>query len=210
MLHRLHCALDRRRLRDPAYAFLFDAPHPDEVVAFDCETSGLDPSTAEILSLGAVRIRGNRVLASQRLEMVIKPQRAINAEAIKVHRLRQVDVDHGLPVREAMARFLRFIGTRPLVGYFLEFDVAMVNAVIRPWLGIRLPQRTTEVSALYYDHVTGKRSRDALYTGHVDLRFETIRQALDLPPLPAHDAFNDALMAGLMFIKLREARHRRL
>jgi DNA polymerase-3 subunit epsilon len=102
-----------------------------------------------------------------------------------------------------VGRFLRFIGTRPLVGYYLEFDIAMVNRVIRPWLGISLPNRAIEVSALYYDRVMRDRStRDALYTGTVDLSFTRILADLDLPALPAHDALHDALMTGLIYLKL--------
>lgn len=200
--------LDRRaralaRLRDPEFSFLFADEHPDEVVTFDTETTGLDRRRAEIISLAAIRIRGGRLLTSQALELVVRPSGAIDRTAILVHGLRPMDVENGLPVREALGRFLRFIGSRPLVGYYLEFDVAMVNRVIRPWLGIALPNRCIEVSALYYDRVmVERRNLDAMYTGSVDLSFEHILKDLGLPALPAHDAFNDALMAGLMYIKL--------
>ena len=50
-----------------------------------------------------------------------------------------------------MRRLLDFIGSRPLVGYYLEFDVAMINREIWPMLGVRLPQPKIEVSAMYYD-----------------------------------------------------------
>ncbi|GAB3441741.1 3'-5' exonuclease [Insolitispirillum peregrinum] len=205
MLQSLLRGLNRRRLKDPSYEFLFDDPHPDEVVCFDTETSGLDPKKAEILSLAAVRIRGNRVLTSQRLNMVFKPQKAIDQESIKVHRLRHVDVANGLDIYEGLDRFLRFVGNRPLVGYFLEFDVAMVNRVVKPWLGIGLPNRCTEVSALYYDYRV--RGRDGVYTGNIDLRFDTIMSELKLPVLPAHDALNDAIMTALMYVKLQALLH---
>ncbi len=114
-----------------------------------------------------------------------------------------MDVADGLPAREAADQFLRFIGTRPLVGYYLEFDIAMVNRVIRPWLGVGLPNRAIEVSALYYDKVMREPSSpDALYTGTIDLSFARILAGLDLPVLPAHDALNDALMTGLIYLKL--------
>ena len=45
-------------------------------------------------------------------------------------------------------------------------------------------------------------ARDAHYTGTVDLSFARILAALDLPALPAHDALNDALMTGLIYLKL--------
>jgi DNA polymerase-3 subunit epsilon len=208
LLEFLQRAFDRRawaqrRLRDPAYEFLFGQEHPTEVVVFDTETTGLDRKRSDIISLGAIRISGNRLLLSQRLELVVRPSRAIEHAAVAVHGLRPMDVADGLPAREAVGRFLHFIGTRPLVGYYLEFDIAMVNRVMRPWLGVGLPNRAIEVSALYYDRVMRERStRDALYTGTVDLSFARILADLDLPVLPAHDAVNDALMAGLAYLKL--------
>jgi DNA polymerase III subunit epsilon len=208
LLEFLRRAFDRRawaqkRLRDPAYEFLFGQEHPTEVVVFDTETTGLDRKRSDIISLGAIRISGNRLLLSQRLELVVRPSRAIEHAAVAVHGLRPMDVADGLPAREAVGRFLHFIGTRPLVGYYLEFDIAMVNRVMRPWLGVGLPNRAIEVSALYYDRVMRERStRDALYTGTVDLSFARILADLDLPVLPAHDAVNDALMAGLAYLKL--------
>jgi DNA polymerase-3 subunit epsilon len=196
-------ARSRARLRDPAYTFLFDPEDAAEVVVFDTETTGLNRRRSDIISLAAIRIRGNRLLLSQHLDLLVRPSVAIEHAAVAVHGLRPMDVADGLPARDAVGRFLHFIGTRPLVGYYLEFDIAMVNRVIRPWLGISLPNRAIEVSALYYDRVMRDRStRDALYTGTVDLSFARILADLDLPVLPAHDALNDAVMTALIYLKL--------
>jgi DNA polymerase III epsilon subunit-like protein len=100
-------------------------------VALDCETTGLNTRTDEIIAIGAVRIKGRRILTSQRLELLIRPEKAVSADSIRVHRLREQDVAGGLPAPEAVRRLLHFIGARPLVGYFLEFDVAMINRVAR-------------------------------------------------------------------------------
>ncbi|MCL6469901.1 MAG: 3'-5' exonuclease, partial [Ralstonia sp.] len=40
-----------RKLRDPAFRFLLDAPPPGEWVALDCETTGLNVRTDEIVSI---------------------------------------------------------------------------------------------------------------------------------------------------------------
>ena len=60
---------------DPAYAFLCDPPPTDEWVALDCETTGLNVRSDEIIAIGAVRIAGNRILTSQRLELLVRPTR---------------------------------------------------------------------------------------------------------------------------------------
>jgi DNA polymerase-3 subunit epsilon len=191
-------------LADDNYRFLFDEPPPDEWVSLDCETTGLDRRRDEIISIGAVRIAGSRVLASERLELLVRPEkRAISSAAVKVHRLREQDVAQGIAPEAAMAQLLRFIGSRPLVGYYLEFDVAMLNRVIWPMLGLRLPQRKIEVSALYYEWKNSKLPAHERGNRNVDLSFSTMLAELELPQYEAHDAMNDAVMAALAFTKLR-------
>ncbi|MCL1960870.1 MAG: 3'-5' exonuclease [Desulfovibrionaceae bacterium] len=197
----------QRQLQGTEWSFLFDPPPAREWVALDCETTGLNTRTDEIISIGAVRIQGNRILTSQRLELLIRPEKAVSPESIRVHRLRQQDVAAGLPAPEAMRQLLHFIGARPLVGYYLEFDVAMINRAVKPLLGIGLPQPKIEVSQLYYDY---KFRQLPPYQQHdqadIDLRFATIMADLGLPTRDAHDALNDAVMAALAFVRLRDLR----
>ena len=75
----------------------------------------------------------------------------------------------------------------------------MLNRHVRPKLGIPLPNRQIEVSALYYD----AKARRAPPDSHIDLRFATIREDLGLPEIVEHDAFNDALLAAMMYLRLR-------
>lgn len=203
MLRALNGYLARRRLRDPAYRYLLEPPNDTRMIAFDCETTGLDPGTAELLTIGAVPIEGNRILTSERLELVIRPQATIASEAIKVHHLRQIDVADGLAPREAIARFIDYVGSRPLVGYYLEFDVAMINKYLRPWLGIGLQNRQFDISSLYYDYAQ-RCHRGHPYIGNVDLGFDTIIERLAIPRLNAHNAYNDALMTAMAYLHLRQ------
>jgi DNA polymerase-3 subunit epsilon len=146
-------------------------------------------------------------MTSERLELLVRPERGVSAESVKIHRLRERDVAQGLPVEEAMKRLMHFIGSRPLVGYYLEFDLAMLHRAIWPMLGQGLPQPKIEVSALYYDYKF-KQLPAYQQQGNVDidLRFATLMKDLNLPTRDAHDAVNDAVMAALAFIKLRTLR----
>ncbi len=129
----------------PEFRFMFEEPPPNEWVSLDCETTGLNVSTDEIISIGAVRIAGNKIMTSERFEVLVRPERGVSADSVRIHRLREQDVAQGLPADEAMKQLMRFIGSRPLVGYFLEFDVAMLNRAIWPLLGQGLPQPKIEV-----------------------------------------------------------------
>ncbi|MBP7545708.1 MAG: 3'-5' exonuclease [Acidovorax sp.] len=196
------------RLADAQYRFLFEPPPANEWVALDCETTGLNPRSDEIVSIGAVRIVGERILTSERLELLVRPQKGVRADSVRIHRLRSKDLEDGLECREAMHRLLHFIGSRPLVGYYLEFDVAMLNRALAPLLGTGLPQQQVEISGMYYDYKLAQIQHQAhLGSPQIDLRFDTLMQDLGLPQRDAHDALNDAVMAALAFIKLRRLLH---
>ena len=207
-VRRLRRAWRMYHLADPDFAFLYDPAPADEWVTLDCETTGLDVHRDQIVSIGAVPIRGNRLLTSERLELLVRPGRAMHADAMRVHRLRERDVAAGIDPEQAMRRLLHFIGSRPLVGYYLEFDLAMINREIWPMLGVRLPQRRVEVSSMYYDY-KNRALPPQQRGGTIDLRFATIMADLELPWRDAHDALNDAVMAGLAFLKLRRLAGRR-
>ena len=83
----------RHHVGDERFTFMWDDPPPDEWVSLDCETTGLDRRRDEIIAIGAVRIRGNRVMTSERLELIVRPEkRKLSAESVRVHRLREQDV----------------------------------------------------------------------------------------------------------------------
>jgi DNA polymerase-3 subunit epsilon len=85
----------------------------------------------------------------------------------------------------------------------LEFDLAMIDRALFPLLGLGLPQPRHEFSAMYYDY---KFRQLPLHQQdrRIDLRFATLMSDLDLPLRNAHDALNDAVMAALAFVKLRQ------
>lgn len=202
MLSAIHQAWLRRKLKKPQFGTLFEPKFDNEVVCFDCETSGLNPKKDLIVSLSAIRIRGHEILTSQSLNLIFKQTHAISPQSIVVHQIRNIDAEQGLDPQEAITEFLNFIGSRPLVGYYLEFDIAMVNNLIRPWLGISLPNKKIDVSELYYKQFY--KSPRAQQAQRLDLRFQTIMQRLDLPIMGQHNAFNDALMTAMIYVKLQQ------
>lgn len=187
-----------KNLSDERFRFLFAEAPEDEVVVFDTETTGLNPKKDEILSIGAVKVRGNKILMSEKFELFVKPQCEVGECSIKIHQIRNIDLQHALSPREAIEQFLHFIGARPLVGYYLEFDVAMINKYLKGWLNIYLPNPQIELSGLYHDKKI-KRIPD----GVIDLRFDVMMKELGLPIFGKHDALNDAMMSAMMYVKLR-------
>ncbi len=186
------------KLKDKKFSFLFDSAPSDEIVVYDTETTGLNPKKDEILSIGAVKIKDNKILTSQKFELFVKPTKQISIESIKIHYIRNIDLENGFEPNEALEKFLYFIENRTLVGYYLEFDVKMINKYLKPLLGINLPNKQIEVSKIYHD-----KKRRVNPEGRIDLRFDTIMDDLNLPIFGKHDAMSDAIMTAMMYIKLQ-------
>lgn len=191
-------AWNRRGLNDENYAWMFEPYAGDEVVVFDTETTGLDIKKDAVLSIGAVKVKGDRILTSESFEIFLKPSREISSESIKIHHIRPCDLEHALEPLEGAKKFLEFIGNRPLVGYYLEFDMAMMNRMIKPWLGCELPHKQIEISGLYFDKKIA-----LIPQGNIDLRFDTILRDLNIPRMGQHNALNDAIMTAMVYIKLK-------
>ena len=75
-------------LGDQAFRPMFDPPPSNEWVALDCETTGLNVRTDEIIAIGAVRIVGNRIMTSERLELLVRPERGVSPTSVCIHHLR--------------------------------------------------------------------------------------------------------------------------
>ena len=198
--------IDRLVIRDRSFRFLFDAPPDEEAVSLDCETTGFDPWVDDVISIAAIPIRGNRILTHEAFRAVVKPEARMRVESMKVHRLLKTDVETGRNMAEVFPELLRFIGARPIVGYWIDFDMSMLDKYALQYLGIRLPNRRIEVSRLYYE----RKYAGAPQGTEINLRFDAIREDLGLDPINQHDAFEDALLAAKMFVILRDMKDRQV
>ena len=169
--------LKGQQLTDPDYGFLLSEDETGEAVAIACEATSYDPDKAELRGLAAVRIRGNRILASQRVAVSFWPTE---------------------PPEPALGRFLRLIGNRPLVGYYLDFTVGLIDRLVEPMIGIPLPNERIEVSSLYYESRLKVPGKNAL-----DLRLDSIVRALDLPERGGGDAYSNALASAMVYLRLK-------
>jgi DNA polymerase-3 subunit epsilon len=196
--------IDRFVIQDTSFKFLYDRDETGEVVSLDCETTGFDPWIDDVISVAAIKIKDNRILTHQSFNALVKPEAEMRPEAMKVHRLLQRDVASAKPMAEVLPDLLRFIGSRPIMGYWIDFDMSMLDKYVLHHLGVRLPNERVEVSKLYYDRKYG----DAPQGTQLDLRFDVIRKDLKLPPINQHDAHEDALLAAKMYVILKDMKAR--
>lgn len=201
MFKKIQNYFNKKNLKDQKYSYLFDKNIDNEYICFDCETTGLNPLNDDIISIGAVLIKNNTIVTSEKFVRFVKPKSKLHIDSIKIHHIRECDLENAEDINDVILDFLDFVGNRKIVGYYLEFDIKMINKYLKPKLGITLPNKAYEVSAIYHDYKI-----DKIPQSFIDLRFNTILDDLDIPKFGKHDALNDSIMTSLMFLKLKNMR----
>ncbi len=110
-------------------------------IVLDTETTGLDPAAGHrIIEIGGVEIV-NRRLTGRRVHYYLQPDRAIEAEAQKVHGISSeflVDKPRFADVAEELLDFIR---ATELVIHNAPFDVGFLDHELRRWGGVDSPVR---------------------------------------------------------------------
>jgi hypothetical protein len=100
-----------RQLADPALRLCAGPGAADEWVSLDCETTGLDVRRDDIVSIGGAH-RGQRILTSQRLELLVRPPQGVVPTACASTAAR-AGSGPGPARSGGGAQLLHFIGSRP-------------------------------------------------------------------------------------------------
>jgi DNA polymerase-3 subunit epsilon len=164
--------------------------------ALDLELTGLDPRSDEIISFGVIPIEEGRLQLRGAVHQLIKPERRIRDEAIRIHGIRAADLERAPGLDEALDILLRSI-----TGRILVVHTAVVE---RTFLGRALQERGLRPRGPMVDtEVLGRLwlfERD----GHLKRRLPLgeLARALGLPAEHPHDALADALTTAQVFIAL--------
>ena len=170
----------------------------DELVAVDLETSTLDPKTASILSIGAVPIRGQRIVLSESFSRTVRSTAPVDREAVKYHRMRPVDVAQGDPAGEVVAEFVSWLGDRPLIAYCIGFDTAVLDRVLHENGQDGLECAQIDLRDVYRREIS-KRNPD-----HApQLSMDHILAHLRVPVIGRHTALGDATAVAVAYLALK-------
>jgi DNA polymerase-3 subunit epsilon/ATP-dependent DNA helicase DinG len=95
------------------------------IVAFDLETTGLDPQTDLILEIGAVRFNGRRIEGE--FNTLINPGRPIPPFITNLTGITDQMVREAPPIRAVLGELKEFIGDCPVLGHNVRFDLSFIR-----------------------------------------------------------------------------------
>ncbi|NIR43738.1 MAG: UvrD-helicase domain-containing protein [Gemmatimonadetes bacterium] len=159
-----------------------------DFVAFDLETTDLDPMTCEIVEIGAARVRDGRVVDT--FHSLVRPDRPVTASAAEVHGYTEAELADAPPLAQVWPRLAEFVGDDVLVAHNgLGFDV--------PVLRRQLDRFTDSSNLVFFDTLPLARSlfRESARLGDLAERF-----AVGLER--AHHALDDAVALAEVYREL--------
>ena len=107
----------------------------------DVETTGLNPFTDQLISIGAVELVDDRIILSSGFEVVFRQLQASANANILVHGIDGTTQLGGLEPAAATLQFLEFVRNAPLVGFHADFDRMMIDRAASAAVG-RAPFNT--------------------------------------------------------------------
>jgi DNA polymerase III subunit epsilon len=165
-------------------------------VALDLETSGLDPRRDEILSIGSVEMRFDRIDLSTAQRQFAAPSGALAEASVVIHQITDDRAAAGWPLERLLPPLLARLAGCVLVAHHAEVERRFLDAACRRVYGSGFCIRVVDTEALFRRQI--ERRQQGRAPG--DLRLAALRERLGLPPYRAHDALSDALAAGELLL----------
>ncbi|MBA3275465.1 MAG: DEAD/DEAH box helicase family protein [Chloroflexia bacterium] len=108
----------------------------DHFVAVDCETTGINPDRDVITEI-AIVVFGREGIV-ERYSQYINPGRKLPLEIVRLTGITDEDLKDAPPIQDVRARVRELIGSLPVVGHNVDFDVAMMEKSGIPVPNLRL------------------------------------------------------------------------
>ncbi len=162
-------------------------PFEKTFIAIDLETTGLEPSKAQIIEVAAVKFRNGKEIG--KFSSLVNPGRKIPFIVTDITGISDADVANAPAFDSIRDELSEFIGENPIVGHNVAFDLGFLKAY-----GL-------DFGASVFD--TWKLATIA-FTGFPSYSLENLAPRLGLDPGSSHRAYDDARLSGNLFLRICE------
>ncbi len=171
---------------------LFKDLHLATYVAFDFETTGLDPNSDRIIEIAAIRYDDGEPV--DEFITLVNPGREISAFITEITSISNAMVADAPREEDILDEFHEFLGAYPLIAHNISFDIAFLNA-------LRSRYEKDIVDHDLYDTLGLAR---CLMWDMPAFNLGTTAEIFGLDSAGSHRAGKDAENCGLLFPKLIE------
>jgi len=160
-------------------------------VAFDTETTGLDPAADEIVQIGAVRIVNGKLIREELIDQLIDPQRPIPEASSAIHGITEQMVAGQPTIDQVLPHFHHFVEGAVLVAHNAAFDMRCLQ-LKESRTGVRFDNPVLDTLLL----------SSILHPHQESHSLDEIAARLSLTNIGRHTALGDAIVTAEVLLKM--------
>ena len=167
-------------------------------VVLDSETTGLNPATDRLITIGAVAVIDGEIVIEDSFDALLKV--AENTSAVTVHGITRDESARGVDEPQALEAFIDYLGDGVIVGHHIGHDIATLDAACGRHWGFQLLNRSLDTMDL-----TLHLERAGAFDGRPPIRHFTLDALCDMfgvIPHDRHTASGDAFITAQVFLRL--------
>lgn len=161
-------------------------------VAFDLETTGIQPELDAVVEIGAVRFVDG--LPQAPFSTLVNPQRPIPADARAVHGISDEEVRDQPLLRDVLPQLAEYCGDLPLVAHNGRFDFKFLETAVKR-------EKVVAPTGPLIDTFSLAKK---VFPGLLNYRLETLTKHFGFPNTVFHRACEDAEYCGKVFLRIAE------
>ncbi len=193
-----------RKMPDSPLRAYYDTPYPDldadwrqvNYLALDYETTGLDPKTDEIISVGYATIRGDCMQLSGAKHIYARPTQDIPEASAVIHGILDDKAASAERLEVVLPQLLSALSGKVMLAHHAAIEYEFLSNACKKIYGYPFIGPVVDTLAL---EVQRFRTQDKpIHAGA--LRLDKSRDRYGLPRYPAHNALTDAIAAGELFL----------
>ncbi|MGK2858220.1 MAG: 3'-5' exonuclease [Thermoanaerobaculia bacterium] len=185
----------------------FRSPKWNEIEywALDLETSGLDPRSDQILSVGMVPIRDGVICWGDHFYSLVLPGTwdNLDGDAVGIHHILPEELRGAPPLETILLEIeMRLSGGAAMVFHHAPFDLGFLRQAFQS-LGRRWRSPAVVDTRVLVSRFEERQQQLVPYAAPITRQLSELVQLFNLPPYTAHHALGDALATAELFLALR-------
>ena len=166
------------------------------LLSLDFETTGLDATRDQVLSIGFVPVDGDTIVLGGAAHRVLKVTTEVGQSAV-FHGITDDQIASGTPVEDAVADTLAALSGRAMLAHFAKIETEFLSLLCERLYGAPLVVPVVDTLVLQ-DRLVNRGFDDESLAGQ--LRLWNARTRYGLPVYKAHNALTDAVATAELYL----------
>ncbi|MBU2901576.1 3'-5' exonuclease [Maribacter dokdonensis] len=166
-------------------------------VVLDTETTGFSFEEDRILSIGAVKVKGETISVQEVFDIYLE-QEKFNKETVPVHGLLKNGQRECIQEILALEKFLAYVGNAIIVAHHAGFDMGMLNTALERHGLPKLKNKVLDTGIIYKKTLL----KSYLVQPKAQYSLDELAEKFSISKKDRHTALGDAYITAVAFLKI--------